>query len=262
MLNFLRHNAEKMLFAFGVAMAIFAYGVAAAKYDLFPHRTLQSAFAAARDWQENWRHYLGIRSNWVQDSPRQGGVTIHDRERAWAGQTFVSLYRNGSFGSVLIDMDGKILHEWSLPLPEKCPKCGEPDGLVACGPGVERIAEEVGAHRGGRLALVRPMAIITQDVPPFWVVQSRNSAAAVNVVGMRRSGMSRDEIKAVRAAYRVIFDRATPMADNIERAREEFAASALAMSLVDFLSVRGRRYFITPPVRGDSGADDGDDASE
>jgi primosomal protein N' (replication factor Y) len=32
---------------------------------------------------------------------------------------------------------------FSLPIPEKCPKCGEPEALVACGPGVERIAEEV-----------------------------------------------------------------------------------------------------------------------
>jgi primosomal protein N' (replication factor Y) len=32
---------------------------------------------------------------------------------------------------------------FSLPLPEKCPKCGEPHSLVACGPGIERIAEEV-----------------------------------------------------------------------------------------------------------------------
>jgi primosomal protein N' (replication factor Y) len=32
---------------------------------------------------------------------------------------------------------------FSLPLPEKCPKCAERDALVACGPGVERIAEEV-----------------------------------------------------------------------------------------------------------------------
>ncbi len=28
-------------------------------------------------------------------------------------------------------------------VPEKCPECGEPDCLVACGPGVERIADEV-----------------------------------------------------------------------------------------------------------------------
>ncbi len=32
---------------------------------------------------------------------------------------------------------------FTLPLPEKCPKCGEPGQMVACGPGVERIAEEV-----------------------------------------------------------------------------------------------------------------------
>lgn len=29
------------------------------------------------------------------------------------------------------------------PTPDACPECGEPDCLVACGPGVERIADEV-----------------------------------------------------------------------------------------------------------------------
>ena len=44
---------------------------------------------------------------------------------------------------------------FSLPLPETCPKCGDADSLVACGPGVERIAEEV-AERfpDARLALL------------------------------------------------------------------------------------------------------------
>jgi primosomal protein N' (replication factor Y) len=44
---------------------------------------------------------------------------------------------------------------FSLPLPETCPKCGDADSLVACGPGVERIAEEV-AERfpNARLALL------------------------------------------------------------------------------------------------------------
>jgi primosomal protein N' (replication factor Y) len=32
---------------------------------------------------------------------------------------------------------------FSIPLPEKCPSCGEAGSLVACGPGVERVAEEV-----------------------------------------------------------------------------------------------------------------------
>ena len=44
---------------------------------------------------------------------------------------------------------------FSLHLPEKCPKCGEPESLVACGPGVERIAEEVTARfPEARLALL------------------------------------------------------------------------------------------------------------
>lgn len=32
---------------------------------------------------------------------------------------------------------------FSLPIPEICPKCSEEGTLVACGPGVERVAEEV-----------------------------------------------------------------------------------------------------------------------
>ncbi len=31
-----------------------------------------------------------------------------------------------------------------MPPPKACPECGEEDSLVACGPGVERIADEVG----------------------------------------------------------------------------------------------------------------------
>lgn len=32
---------------------------------------------------------------------------------------------------------------YSMPVPKACPQCGSEEGLTACGPGVERIAEEV-----------------------------------------------------------------------------------------------------------------------
>ncbi len=32
---------------------------------------------------------------------------------------------------------------FALAMPEKCPKCATPDSMIACGPGVERVAEEV-----------------------------------------------------------------------------------------------------------------------
>jgi primosomal protein N' (replication factor Y) len=50
---------------------------------------------------------------------------------------------------------------FSLPLPEKCPKCGEPHSLVACGPGVERIAEEVAE----RFPAAR-VALLSSDLVP------------------------------------------------------------------------------------------------
>ena len=53
---------------------------------------------------------------------------------------------------------------FSLPLPEKCPKCGEPDSLVPCGPGVERIAEEV-AERYPQARV----AILSSDLVPSLV---------------------------------------------------------------------------------------------
>ena len=50
---------------------------------------------------------------------------------------------------------------FSIPLPEKCPKCGEAGSLVACGPGVERVAEEV-AERFPEARL----ALLSSDLVP------------------------------------------------------------------------------------------------
>ncbi len=36
--------------------------------------------------------------------------------------------------------------DYSMPFPETCPECGERESLAACGPGVERIFEEVTAY--------------------------------------------------------------------------------------------------------------------
>ncbi|MEX6724458.1 primosomal protein N' [Parapedomonas caeni] len=47
---------------------------------------------------------------------------------------------------------------FSTPLPTACPACGSEDSLVACGPGVERVAEEV-----VRLLPEARVAVVTSD---------------------------------------------------------------------------------------------------
>ena len=48
-----------------------------------------------------------------------------------------------------------------VPIPDECPNCGAEDSLVACGPGVERIAEEV-----AELFPEARLAILSSDMTP------------------------------------------------------------------------------------------------
>lgn len=61
--------------------------------------------------------------------------------------------------------------------------------------------------RIGRQAMTSGPAILTNDLPPYFIAAERNTMVGVNVIGMRRAGISQDEITAVRRAYREVFRR-------------------------------------------------------
>lgn len=67
----------------------------------------------------------------------------------------------------------------------------------------------VGVHqfvRVGKLAMLSGGAMVPLDVPPYCTAQGeRARLVGLNVVGMRRAGMSRDEIMAVKRAFKVLF---------------------------------------------------------
>lgn len=113
--------------------------------------------------------------------------------------------------------------------------------------------------RIGNNAFLSGCSAVPGDVIPYGLARGNLAKLrGLNVVGMRRSGMSKADIQAVRQAYRVIFDRSQTLTENLDTARRDFADSPIAMSLVAFLSDRGKRYFVTPPLdgAGDDGVDD------
>jgi UDP-N-acetylglucosamine acyltransferase len=59
--------------------------------------------------------------------------------------------------------------------------------------------------RVGRLALLSGVSSTTKDIPPFIIQQDYNRVVGVNVVGMRRAGLTGEQIGGVRQAYRIIF---------------------------------------------------------
>lgn len=100
---------------------------------------------------------------------------------------------------------------------------------------------------------------IAGDVIPFGMAEgNRAHLRGFNVIGMKRAGIARAEIYRLRAAYRVLFDEAHPVSENVERVRDAFSDSGTVMKIVDFITSRGKRHFCVPP-RGkgrDVGGDD------
>jgi UDP-N-acetylglucosamine acyltransferase len=71
------------------------------------------------------------------------------------------------------------------------------------------LSGAVGVHqfcRIGRLAMVGGQSHITQDVPPFVTVDGRSSLiVGLNIIGLRRSGASNEDIQQLKEAYRLIY---------------------------------------------------------
>lgn len=112
--------------------------------------------------------------------------------------------------------------------------------------------------RVGDNAFLAGCSAIVGDVIPYGIaVGNRAKLRGFNIIGLKRSGMPRAEIQAMRRAYNMIFDRAHPVAENVETARAEFSGSPTIMKIVDFISTRDKRYYTVPPLKGGGG--DGDD---
>jgi len=89
--------------------------------------------------------------------------------------------------------------------------------------------------RVGRLAMLSGTSSVSQDLPPFWIVQAVNTARGVNVIGMRRAGIPAAEIQAVRRAYRIITRNGLTISDAlrlIEAADGEIPAVAELVAFI------------------------------
>lgn len=93
----------------------------------------------------------------------------------------------------------------------------------------------------GDMVMVAAGAIVTQDVPPFVMVHgNRAQPSGLNVVGLRRSGLSQSQISDVKSSYRFIYSESL----TIDAARERIAAEVndegVKKQFLDFLAASKR----------------------
>lgn len=100
--------------------------------------------------------------------------------------------------------------------------------------------------RIGRGAMIGALTMVAHDVLPFGLVQGpRGELEGLNLVGLKRRGVPRDEIAALRAAYAGLVRGEGALTD---RARALVAGtdSALVREMLDFLLAGSDRRFLQP----------------
>ena len=100
----------------------------------------------------------------------------------------------------------------------------------------------IGAH-----AFVGGMATVTTDVIPYGSV--RGNAAyltGLNVVGLKRRGFSKEKIRELRSAYRLLFAPEGTFAERLKDTAKLYADHELVMEIVDFIKVEKSRSICMP----------------
>ncbi len=96
--------------------------------------------------------------------------------------------------------------------------------------------------RVGRLAMVGGHARVVQDVPPYMLMDGQTGCiVGLNIVGLRRSGHSAEDITELKAAYRAVYRRGLPWREVLEALRREFGGETVA-NLREFLSSGSRGF--------------------
>jgi len=107
----------------------------------------------------------------------------------------------------------------------------------------------VGVHqwvRIGRGAIIGAVTMVTNDVIPFGLVQGpRGALDGLNLVGLKRRGVGRGDITALRAAFGVLKDGEGAFVDRARSLQSE-DQSPYVQELIDFVLGASDRQFLTP----------------
>lgn len=100
--------------------------------------------------------------------------------------------------------------------------------------------------RVGRGAIIGAVTMVTNDVIPYGLVQApRGELDGLNLVGLKRRGVPREDIAALRAGYQVLAQGEGAFADRARRLGQE-TTSPYVREIVDFILGQSDRSFLTP----------------
>lgn len=105
--------------------------------------------------------------------------------------------------------------------------------------------------RIGELAMIGGNTRVNSDVPPYFLCTDFNVAArGLNLVGLKRAGVSLEEIRRLKGAYRLLYRSGLKQSEALARIEAEMP-SEYTLHLIDFIR-KSKRGICAESRRGDS----------
>lgn len=113
--------------------------------------------------------------------------------------------------------------------------------ILGGGAGVIQFAR-VGAH-----SFLGGMSALEDDLIPYGMaVGNRAHLSGLNIIGLQRRGFTREDIHALRRAYRSLFANEGTLAERMEDMAKEFGDNPIVQEIVAFVRAGGKRALCVP----------------
>ena len=110
--------------------------------------------------------------------------------------------------------------------------------------------------RVGAYAIIGGMSAVSSDVIPYGLVRGeRSHLAGLNLIGLERRGFSREAIRALRGAYRMLFAPEGTLGERVEETFVHYKDQDQVTTIIDFIREASDRPLCQPK------RDDGDEDS-
>jgi len=100
--------------------------------------------------------------------------------------------------------------------------------------------------RIGQLSMIGGMTGVLSDIIPFGLsLGNRNSLVGLNLIGLRRAGISNEDIKIMQKSYEIIFS-STKIRSNIDNLDKTIKANQYVQKIVQFINSDKKRPISVP----------------
>lgn len=101
--------------------------------------------------------------------------------------------------------------------------------------------------RIGSFAIIGGMSGVEKDVIPFGLVKGERAwLSGLNMVGLERRGFSREDIRALRSAYRMMFAPEGTLAERVEETASHYSDQRQVSQIVEFIRTASARPICQP----------------